>query len=182
MQIPIALPEIGRNELWVVAAGFRKLKFIDKKQQLRFSLELALYAMLFPLFFRVLSLADPIANSFMGRHTEEILPLYSLLAFCTEHWWEFLLTVGLVGFISILFSHRLVGPIRRFENALIQKTENPAEPVNCRLRPKDYSQEFSQRLDEFLNAPQTLADSGDPEGATRSPGPEIYDEDSEVST
>ena len=161
---------------------FRKLKFIDKKQQLRFARELALYAMLFPLFFLVLSLADPIVNSFMGRHTEEILPLYSLLAFCTEHWWEFLLTLGLVGFISILFSHRLVGPIRRFENALIQKTENPAEPVNCRLRPKDYFQEFSQRLDEFLNAPQTLANSGDPEGSTQSPGPEIYDEDSEVST
>ena len=161
---------------------FRKLKFIDKKQQLRFAMELALYAMLFPMFFLVLSLADPIANSFMGRHTEEILPLYSLLAFCTEHWWEFLLTLGLVGFISILFSHRLVGPIRRFENALIQKAENPQEPVNCRLRPKDYFQEFSQRLHEFLNAPQTLANSGDPEGSTQSPGPEIYDEDSEVST
>ena len=161
---------------------FRKLKFIDKKQQLRFAMELALYAMLFPLFFLVLSLADPIANRLMGKDTEELQPLFSLLSFCTEHWWEFLLTLGLVGFISILVSHRLVGPIRRFENALIQKTENPEEPVNCRLRPKDYFQEFSQRLHEFLNAPQTLANSGDPEGSTQSPGPEIYDEDSEVST
>jgi len=55
---------------------FRKLKFIDKKQQLRFAMELALYATLFPLFFLVLSLADPIANSLMGEHTEKILPLY----------------------------------------------------------------------------------------------------------
>ena len=161
---------------------FRKLKFIDKKQQLRFAMELALYAMLFPLFFLVLSLADPIANSLLGNNTKEILPLYSLLAFCSEHWWEFLLTLGLLGFISILFSHRLVGPIRRFENALIQKTENPEEPVNCRLRPKDYFQEFSQRLHEFLHAPETPAGSGDPGGATQSRGTEIYDEDSEVST
>lgn len=161
---------------------FRKLKFIDKKQQLRFAMELALYAMLFPLFFLVLSLADPIANSLMGKHTEKILPLYSLLAFCTEHWWEFIFALALVSFVSILFSHRIVGPILRFENALIQKTENPSEPVNCRLRPKDYFQEFSHRLHEFLNAPQELAGSGDPEGATQSRGTEIYDEDSEVST
>jgi len=160
---------------------FRKHKFIDKKQQLRFAMDLALYALLFPLFFLVLSLADPIANSLMGQHTEKILPLYSLLAFCTEHWWEFLLALGLVGWISILFSHRIVGPIRRFENALIQKTEHPAEPVNCRSRSKDYFQEFSQHLHEFLNAPQALAGSGDPEGSTQSRGPEIYEEDSEVS-
>ena len=87
---------------------FRKQKFIDKKQQLRFARELALYAVLFPLFFLVLSLADPIANSFMGRHTEELQPLYSLLSFCIEHWWEFLAALALVGFISILFSHRIV--------------------------------------------------------------------------
>jgi len=161
---------------------FRKLKFIDKKQQLRFAMELALYAILFPLFFLVLSLADPIANQLMGKDTEELQPLYSLLAFCTEHWWEFILTLGLLGFISILFSHRLVGPIRRFENALIQKTENPAEPVNCRLRPKDYFQEFSQRLHEFLNAPETTAGSGDPGASTQSPGAEIYEGNSEVST
>ena len=161
---------------------FRKLKFIDKKQQLRFAMELALYAMLFPLFFLVLSLADPIANSLMGKHTEKILPLYSLLAFCTEHWWKFILTLGLLGIISILFSHRLVGPIRRFENALVQNTANPAEPVNCRLRPKDYFQEFSQRLHEFLNEPETTAGSGDPGGSTQSPGPEIYEGNSEVST
>jgi hypothetical protein len=76
VQIPIALPEIGRNELWVVAAGFRKLKFIDKQQQLRFSMELALYAMLFPLFFRVLSLADPIATASWATRRRNPPPLF----------------------------------------------------------------------------------------------------------
>ena len=159
----------------------RKRKFIDKKQQLRFALELFLYAMLFPMWFLLLSLAAAIANSFMGKHTERIQPLYELLVFCTGHWWEFLVALAMVSGISIFFSHKIVGPIHRFESALIQKTENPTEPVNCRLRSTDYFQDFSQRLHEFLNAPQALAGSG-AEGSTQSRGPEIYDEDSEVST
>ena len=154
---------------------FRKQRFIDKKQQLRFAGELALYMMLFPLFFLILSLADPVVNSFMGKHTEGILPLYSLLAFCLEHWWEFLLALGLVGLISILFSHRIVGPMRRFENALAQKTEHPTEPVNCRLRSKDYFQEFSRHLDKFLNTHPAFADSGDTENAPGDGDSESYD-------
>ncbi len=158
----------------------RKRKFIDKKQQHRFALELFLYAMLFPMWFLMLSLAAAIANSFMGKHTDRIQPLYELFVFCTGHWWEFLVALAMVSGVSIFFSHKIVGPIHRFESALRQKTENPTEPVNCKLRSTDYFQDFSRRLHEFLNAPQTLAGSG-AEGSTLSRGPEIYDEDSEVS-
>jgi len=161
---------------------WRMRKFIDKKQQLRFALELVLYAMLFPMWFLLLSLAAAIANSFMGKHTERMQPLYELFVFCTGHWWEFLVALAMVSGLSILFSHKIVGPIHRFESALIQKTENPTEPVNCRLRSTDYFQDFSQRLHEFLNAPQALAGSGDPEDSSQSRGSEIYDEDSEAST
>lgn len=160
----------------------RKRKLIDKKQQRRFALELVLHAMLFPMLFLGLSLAHSIASSYMGKHTMKIQPLYELLVFCTEHWWEFLVALAMVGGISILTSHRMVGPIHRFERALIQKTENPTEPVHCRIRSKDYFQDFAQRLNEFLNAPQALAGSGRPEGSSQSRGPEIYDEDSEAST
>ena len=45
----------------------RQSKFIDRNQQVRFALELAIYAMLLPLFFLVISLADPIAGLIMGR-------------------------------------------------------------------------------------------------------------------
>ncbi len=160
----------------------RLRKFIDKKQQLRFALELVLYAMLFPMWFLLLSLAAAIANSFMGKHTDRIQPLYELFVFCTGHWWEFLVALAMVSGVSIFFSHRLVGPIHSFERALIQKTENPTEPVNCKLRRRDYFHDFSQHLQEFLNAPQPLASPGNPEGTTQSRDPEIYDEDSEVST
>ena len=159
----------------------RTRKFIDKKQQLRFALELFLYALLFPMWFLLLSLAAAIADSLMGKHTERIQPLYELLVFCTGHWWEFLVALAMVSGISIFFSHKIVGPIHRFESALTQKTENPTEPVNCRLRSTDYFQDFAQRLHEFLNSPQALAGSG-AEGSTQSRGPENYDEDSEVST
>ncbi len=161
---------------------FRKQKFIDKKQQLRFAMELALYAVLFPLFFLVLSLADPIVNRLMGNDTERIQPLYSLLSFCIEHWWEFFAALALVGFISILFSHRIVGPILRFENALIQKTQHPTEPVNCRVRSKDYFQEFSRRLHQFLNNHPAFASPGDSDSSPQGGGTEIYEGRAEVST
>ena len=151
---------------------FRKQKFIDKKQQIRFAMELALYALLFPLFFLVLSLADPIANQLMGNDTGKLQPLYSLLSFCMEHWWEFLFALGLVGLISILFSHRIVGPIRRFENALIQKAQHPTEPVNCRVRSKDYFQDFSGHLDAFLNTHPAFAASEDPVSSPEDRGSE----------
>ncbi len=160
------------KQLW------RTQKFIDSKQQLRFALELVLYALLFPMWFLLLSLAAAVANSYMGTHEEKMNPLLELLAFCTGHWWEFLIALAMISGVSIFFSHKIVGPIHRFENALIQKTENPTEPVSCRLRKTDYFQDFSRRLHEFLNAPQALAGSG-VEGSTQSP--EIYDEDSEVS-
>ncbi len=161
---------------------WRKQKFIDTKQQLRFAFELVVYALLFPMYFLILSLAAAIVNSFLGQHTERMQPLYELLLFCTGHWWEFLVALAMVSGISVLFSHKIVGPIHRFERALIQKTENPTEPVNCKLRRRDYFHDFSQHLQEFLNAPQPLASPGNPEGTTQSRGPEIFDEDSEVST
>jgi type III secretory pathway component EscS len=160
----------------------RKRKLVDKKQQRRFALELILHAMLFPMLFLVLSLSHSIVNSYMGKHTKMIQPLYEVLAFCADHWWEFLVALVLVSGISILTSHRMVGPIHRFERALIQKTENPSEPAHCRIRSKDYFQDFARRLEEFLNAPQALAGSADPEGSIQGLGPEPYSEDSEVAT
>ena len=161
---------------------WRTRKFIDKKQQLRFAFELVVYAMLFPMYFLILALASAIVKSFMGQHTERMQPLYELLLFCTGHWWEFLVALVMVSGISILFSHKIVGPIHRFESALIQKTANPTEPVHCKLRKWDYFQDFAQRLDEFLNGPQTRVSSGDAESSIQSRGGEIDDENSAVST
>ena len=55
---------------------------------------------------------------------------------------------------STLFSHRIFGPMRSFEKALLQKKLHPTVPVPCRLRPDDYFHDFSKLLDECLNGPQ----------------------------
>lgn len=156
----------------------RKKKFIDKQQQLRFALELIFYALLFPIFFLLLSVASAIAESFiyMGTDMYELQPLYALFVFCAEHWWQFAAALGMVSGISILFSHKIVGPIHRFEKALIQKTENPSEPVHCKVRSTDYFQEFAQRLDEFLNAPQVS------EGSAQSHDPEWREKNLEIES
>jgi len=158
---------------------WRKQKFIDKKQQLRFAMELALYAVLFPLFFLVLSLADPIARRLMGNDTEKIQPLYSLLSFCIEHWWEFFVALGLVGFLSVLFSLKIFGPMRSFEQTLLQKKLHPTEPVDSKLRSDDYFQDFSHLLAECLNGLKAFGGPGDSPGAPQPPSSEIYDGESE---
>ena len=138
---------------------FRKLKFIDKKQQIRFAIELGLYALLLPLFFLVISLADPIASLVMGRTTTQPL-LYMILAFCADRWWALLFALSFVVSFSILFSHRIFGPMRSFENALLQKKLHPTEPVPCRLRSDDYFHDFSELFDEFLNDSKSLESPG----------------------
>ena len=135
--------------------GGRKSKFIDRKQQVRFALELGVYALLLPLFFLVISLADPIAGLIMGRTTAQPL-LYTILAFCADRWWALLFALSFIVSFSVLFSHRIFGPMRSFENALLRKKLHPTEPVPCRLRPDDYFHDFSKLFDEFLNDSQFL--------------------------
>ncbi len=133
--------------------GGRQSKFMDRKQQIRFALELAVYALLLPLFFLVISLADSIAGLILGRNSAQPL-FYSVLAFCADRWWALLFALLFVVSFSTLFSHRIFGPMRSFEKALLQKKLHPTVPVPCRLRPDDYFHDFSKLLDECLNGPQ----------------------------
>ena len=128
----------------------RKSKFIDRKQQIRFALELGVYALLLPLFFLVISLADPIAGLIMGRTTAQPR-LYTILAFCADRWWALLFALSFVVSFSVLFSHRIFGPMRSFENALLRKQLHPTEPVDSELRSDDYFHELSALLAQCLN-------------------------------
>ena len=134
--------------------GGRKSKFIDRKQQIRFALELGVYSLLLPLFFLVISLADPIS----GPTAQPLL--YTILAFCADRWWALLFALSFVVSFSVLFSHRIFGPMRSFENALLRKKLHPTEPVPCRLRPDDYFHDFSELFDEFLNDSKSLESPG----------------------
>ncbi len=134
----------------------RKHKFIDRRQQTCFAVVLGLYALLFPIIFLALTMLPPLPQLFVGDR-EKIRPLVYFLGFAVEHWWVVLLALGFVSFVSVLFSHQIFGPMRRFEIALHQKKENPNQPVNCGVRKSDYFRDFSHLLEEVLNqsaAPQ----------------------------
>ena len=161
--------------------GRRQSKFIDKKQQIRFALELAVYALLLPLFFLVISLAGPIAGLIMGRNTAQPL-VNTVLAFCLDRWWALLFALAFVVSFSVLFSHRIFGPMRSFENALLRKKLHPTEPVDCTLRSDDYFHEFSRHLEGYLNDSQSFENPGqimEKELAEVSPNPQTGYETSE---
>jgi len=100
----------------------RKYKFIDRKQQTRFAVVLGLYALMFPILFLTLTMIPPLTQVFVGDR-EEIIPLIYLVGFAVRHWWVVLLALGFVAFVSVLFSHQIFGPMRRFEIALEQKNK-----------------------------------------------------------
>ena len=130
----------------------RKRRVIDKKQQIRFALEISFYAVLFPLIFLLLAVGEHFSCWLIGRNAEAIHPLLrGFLAFVLDHWWGALLALGIVGYISVWFSHKIFGPVYRFQDALQEKRTNSLVEANCKLRRKDYFQEFAKDLDDYLN-------------------------------
>jgi len=158
---------------------WRKQKSTDRRQQTRFAIELTIYAVLFPLLFVVISLIYPIAKQLIGVATEDLEPLNAMLAYCLEYWWALIVALALTGFISVLFSHRIFGPMRSFRQALLQKELHPTEPVDSKLRPDDYFHEFSDLLAKSLNGLPAFEGPGDSPSAPQPPRSEIYDGESE---
>jgi hypothetical protein len=88
----------------------------------------------------------------IGEDAESIQPLLDqFIDFSIRHWWLALLSLAFVSVASILFSHLIFGPMRRFENALKLKKEFPDLPVFCKLRKGDYFHDFSHLFDEVVN-------------------------------
>ena len=130
----------------------RKYQFIDKKGQLRFAVTVAFFSLCFPLFLICLIASPSISLLLMGEEAADVQPiLWEILEFFMYHWWVVLIGLIFIGLTSILFSHQIFGPIRRFENAVVQKKFNPSERVYCSLRWGDYFRDFSVLLEEVLN-------------------------------
>ncbi len=159
----------------------RKQKSTDRRQQTRFAIELTIYALLFPLLFVVISLIHPIAKQLIGVATEDLEPLNAMLAYCLEYWWALIAALALTGFISVLFSHRIFGPMYSFEQALLQKKLHPTDPVDPKLRSDDYFHEFSDLLAGCLNGLQGVEDPGQmvEKEAGSSPNPRADQKDSD---
>jgi hypothetical protein len=130
----------------------RKYKFIDKKQQVRFAVDVALHSLLFPIFLLLLMILPPFANIFLGNDAVALQPiLRDFYRICWEHKTVVLFSLVFVGVFSVLFSHRVFGPIRRFENALKKRRDDPSQPIRCNLRGGDYFQDFSKLLEDVVN-------------------------------
>jgi len=133
-------------------ASQRKYQFIDRKQQVRFAISVALFSLLFPLLFLGLAVSPSLSSLLIGEDAASIQPILDqFIDFSFRHWWLALLSLVFVSVASILFSHLIFGPMRRFEIVLKQKKEFPDEPVFCQLRKGDYFHEFSGLFDEVLN-------------------------------
>ena len=130
----------------------RRRKFIDRKQQFRFALEITLYAFLFPLIVVILAIGEHFSLWLIGGNVPiaPSLPI-AFLNFCLSYWWETALALIIVGCISIWFSHKIFGPVFRFQDALERKRKIHSDKVSCRLRRRDYLHDFSKDLENFLN-------------------------------
>jgi hypothetical protein len=133
----------------------RRYQFIERQQQVRFAVTVSLFALFFPFFIAALILLPVRSLLFLGEEAEAVRPaIMELASFCLRHFWVVLFALAFVAYASVLFSHKIFGPIRRFESALLQKKWNPDEKVFCSLRQRDYFQEFSKQLQEFLDTCQ----------------------------
>ena len=138
----------------------RKRRFVDKKQQLRFALEITLYSLICPLALLILAAGDYFSTWMLGGTEESIHPLLrEVMTHFLSYWWAGLLVVAAIAYISIWFSHKLFGPIVRFENSLKRKRSHPQERVSCQLRQSDYFHDFSRTLEEFINRPPAEGDA-----------------------
>jgi hypothetical protein len=135
----------------------RSRHFLDR-QQIRFGASVVFYAALFPLLFlALLSLLTKVEILITGKVPEQGVLHETLqtraLSFAFEHIWLIAGTLVYVGLLTMIFSQRIFGPIRVFDNAIQDRLENPGEQVNCRLRKKDYFKSFGRRLEQVLNVP-----------------------------
>ncbi len=130
----------------------RKIQLIDAKQQVRFALTVAFLSVLFPVLFMGLSISPALAALLLGDDGASLQPMIGeFLIFCLRHWWLALLSLLFIAMTSVLFSHLIFGPMRRFEIILKQKRNYPAETVFCNLRRGDYFHDFSRLFEEVLN-------------------------------
>ena len=135
----------------------RKIQFVDRKQQVRFAITVAFFSLLFPVLFLGLSISPALSALFIGEDAAGIQPMMGeFLMFCIRHWWVALLSLLFIAMTSVLFSHLIFGPMRRFEIVLKHKREYPDELVVCNLRQGDYFHDFSKLFEEVLNDLQAV--------------------------
>ena len=146
------------NEIW---RNFwrRKTKFVDRKQQTRFAIEILVIMMLFPLLFFVLVIIPPFSTIFLGKNAEVLSALFiNQLYMIRSVWWVVVFVLAYVALLSVFMSHKIFGPIYRLSQAIRQKL-NGDENIHCRLRKGDYFIEFADLLRELIEQDKVHKDT-----------------------
>jgi uncharacterized membrane protein (DUF485 family) len=139
----------------------RKTKFIDRKQQTRFAIEILVIMLLFPLLFFVLVIIPPFSTIFLGKNADVLSALFiNQLYMIKSVWWVVAFVLVYVAMLSIFMSHKIFGPIYRLSQAIRQKLDGQ-ENIHCRLRKGDYFIDFSDLLRELIETDQPKKDDAD---------------------
>ena len=129
----------------------RKKKFVDRKQQTRYAIEVMLIVVTFPILFYVLVCVPPFSIIFFGKNAETMSALYiNQLQIIKSAWIPLTFCFCYVGLLSVLFSHKIFGPIFRLSQALKAKVEGKKD-IYCGLRKGDYFEDFADLVDKVVN-------------------------------
>ena len=93
-----------------IGRGQRRRQFIKVNQQIRFAVELVLFALLLPVFFMAVTMLPPFSGLLFGEDTESLKALFwRIHRFSILNWWVPVLAAVLVGYVSVLFSFKVFG-------------------------------------------------------------------------
>lgn len=128
----------------------RHMVFIDRKQQIRYIFEVGMHALLFPIVFYLLVTVPPFSKWIHGADQAVLRELYlNGLKAWVQLWWVALIALVIVGYFSVLTSHKLFGPIRRLRSVL-DRTRQGEKVPSIVLRKGDYFVEFAAELESYL--------------------------------
>ncbi|MEZ4820679.1 MAG: hypothetical protein R3A45_12660 [Bdellovibrionota bacterium] len=138
----------------------RRKKYIDPHQQTRLAFEIVLLVLIFPVLFYILTISDLWSKVFFGSRAEVMQELFlSQLLLLKQAWHVILVILVFIVFLSILFTHKIFGPIYRFKQILQAKLDGENE-VYFSLRRGDYMQDFAALVQKValckIDVPQDI--------------------------
>lgn len=123
----------------------RRVKFIDPKQQSRLALEIILMVLALPVMFYMFMVTDLWTRVFFGQTQGMAMKAFfeTQLGMMAKAWPVIVVCLVFIVFISIFFTHKIFGPMYRFQKVLEAKLRGEGDQFFV-LRRGDYFQDFSE--------------------------------------
>ncbi|MCB0272186.1 MAG: hypothetical protein KDD46_04155 [Bdellovibrionales bacterium] len=127
----------------------RRKKYVDPKQQSRLAFEILLMVVVLPSLFYIFTISELWTTIFFGSQAETIRGLfYSHLILLKKAWHVIFLILLFIVFLSIYFTHKIFGPMVRFQKVLEAKLKGEGD-IHFTLRRGDYFQDFSKIVQQI---------------------------------